>query len=301
MTRLAISESLRGRLRAYWRVARWAVFAAAFIYCVLALSGAVPYGGTPPGQIVMADGAAYYFLETPYDWTDRPPGVAEYRYSPAFLWLTAPLRLLPWELFVVVWFAAHVGTLLYLRVPWMLAFPGVVDDVVRGNINTFLALAVVLVIRHAASPLWSVVLLTKVTPGIAVIWHAARREWRQFAIALAVTAAIIVVGVAIDPELWTDWIESLGVGLESYRTVGFAAPLIVRVGIGLAISVFAAVSDRAWLLPIGMLVAVPGLWPSSFALLTASVVLYLASREGSAAVALADGTATTHSARIGVG
>lgn len=282
MTRFAISESLSARLRAYWRVARWAVFAAAFIYCVMALSGAVPYGGTPPGQIVMADGAAYYFVETPYDWTDRPPGVAEYRYSPAFLWLTAPLRLLPWELFVAVWFAAHVGALLYLRVPWMLAFPGVVDDAVRGNINTFLALAVVLVIRHAASPLWSAVLLTKVTPGFAVVWHAARREWRQFAIALAVTGAIITLGTLVDPDLWGQWWQSLRVGLETYRTVGFAAPLLVRIAVGVVISVYAAVSDRAWLLPVGMLVALPGLWPSSFALLTASVVLYVAGRERAA-------------------
>lgn len=282
MTRFAISESLSARLRAYWRVARWAVFAAAFIYCVMALSGAIPYGGTPPGQIVMADGAAYYFVETPYDWTDRPPGVAEYRYSPAFLWLTAPLRLLPWELFVAVWFAAHVGALLYLRVPWMLAFPGVVDDAVRGNINTFLALAVVLVIRHAASPLWSAVLLTKVTPGFAVVWHAARREWRQFAIALAVTGAIITLGTLVDPDLWGQWWQSLRVGLETYRTVGFAAPLLVRIAVGVVISVYAAVSDRAWLLPVGMLVALPGLWPSSFALLTASVVLYVAGRERAA-------------------
>lgn len=274
----AISEVLLPRLRAYWRIARWAVFVAALVYCVLALSGAVPYGGTPPGQIVMADGAAYYFVETPYDWSDRPPGVAEYRYSPAFLWLTAPLRLLPWELFVAVWFAAHVGTLLYLRVPWMLAFPGVVDDVVRGNINTFLALAVVLVVRRAASPLWSAVLLTKVTPGVAVVWHAARGEWLHVAIALAVTLAIIGSGTLVDPELWGQWWQSLGAGLETYRTVGFAAPLLVRTAVGVAISVFAAVSDRAWLLPVGMLVAVPGLWPSSFALLSASVVLYGASR-----------------------
>lgn len=270
----AISLGQRSRLRGYWRVARWAIFAAALVYCVLALGGAVPYGGTPPGQIVMADGAAYYFVETPYDWSDRPPGVAEYRYSPAFLLLTAPLRLLPWELFVAVWFAAHVAALLHLKLPWMLAFPGVFDDAIRGNINTFLALVVVLVLRHAASPLWSAVLLTKVTPGVGLVWHAARREWRSLALAMAATVAIVAIGVAIDPTLWRDWVQSLGVGLESYRTVGFAAPLLVRVLLGVVISAFAALFDRAWLLPVGMLVAVPGLWPSSFALLAASVALY---------------------------
>jgi hypothetical protein len=165
----------RARLAAYWRLGRWAIFAAALLYCVLAVTGTVPYGDTPEGQIVMADGAAFYFLnEPPYDWTDRPPGVAEFRYSPAFLWVTAPLRLLPWAAFAAVWFSAHIVVLIYLRVPWMLAFPGVVDDVVRGNINLFIALVIVLVVRHRTmAALWATILLTKVTPGIGVIWHAA--------------------------------------------------------------------------------------------------------------------------------
>jgi hypothetical protein len=267
----------RRRLEAYWRVGRWAIFAAALLYCVLAITGTVPYGDTPEGQIVMADGAAYYFLnEPPYDWTDRPPGVAEYRYSPAFLWVTAPLRLLPWAAFVAVWFSAHIVALLYLRVPWMLAFPGVVDDVVRGNINVFIALIVVLVVRHrATAALWSTILLTKVTPGVGVIWHAGRREWRQFVIALGVTGGIVVVGVVADPELWAQWVRSLGAGIESYRTVDFVAPLPVRVVAGILVCALAALSGRAWLLPVGMLVALPGLWPSSFALLTSSVVLYV--------------------------
>ena len=165
----------RARIAAYWRVARWAIFTAALVYCILAVTGTVPYGNTPPGQIVMADGAAYFFVgPAPYDWSDRPPGVAEFRYSPAFLWVTAPLRLLPWALFAAVWFSAHIATVVYLRVPWMLAFPGVVDDVVRGNINLFLALAVVLVVQRGAAALWSTAFLTKVTPGVGVIWHAGR-------------------------------------------------------------------------------------------------------------------------------
>jgi hypothetical protein len=269
----AFRQRVPDRLIAYWRVARWAIFAAALLYCALAVSGVVPYGDTPPGQIVMADGAAYYFVETPYDWSDRPLGVAEYRYSPAFLWITAPLRLLPWELFVAVWFAAHIATVIYLRVPWMLAFPGVVDDVVRGNINTFLALAVVLVVWRGASALWATVFLTKVTPGVGVLWHAGRREWPQLAIALGVTAAIVGGGVLVNPELWAEWWRSLTVGLDSYRTVDFLAPLPLRVAVGAVISLYAAFSGRAWILPIGMLVALPGLWPSSFALLTASVAL----------------------------
>ena len=223
----------------------------------------------------MADGAAYYFInDPPYDWSDRAPGVAEFRYSPAFLWVTAPLRLVPWALFAAAWFSAHIAALLYLRVPWMLAFPGVFDDVIRGNINLFLALAVVLVVQRSAAALWSTAFLTKVTPGIGVVWHAGQREWRELALAIGLTAAVITIGVLVDPQLWSEWWQSLWVGVESYRTVDFLAPLSVRVLVGVLICLFAAISRRAWILPIGMLVALPGLWPSSFALLTASVVLY---------------------------
>jgi hypothetical protein len=227
----------------------------------------------------MADGAAYYFIDdSPYDWSDRPPGVAEYRYSPAFLWVTAPFRLVPWEAFVAIWVAGHIAVLVYLRIPWMLAFPGVIDDVVRGNINTFLALAVVLSIGGGAAVLWSTSLLTKVTPGVGVVWHAGRREWRRVVVAFAVTGAVIVIGVMIDRELWEEWWYSLGAGVESYRTVDFLAPLPVRVVLGAAICLFAALTNRAWAVPIGMLLAVPGLWPSSFALLIASIVLIKSAR-----------------------
>ena len=76
------------------------------------------------------------------------------------------------------------------------------------------------------------------------------------------------------------WWRSLWVGVESYRTVDFLAPLSVRVAAGALICIVAAISGRAWVLPIGMLVALPGLWPSSFALLTASVVFYKMAAHG---------------------
>jgi len=261
------------RLWAFWRVARWGLFAGALVFCLLVLSGTVKYFATDE-PLLMRDGAAYYFSDTPYDWSDRPAGAGEYRFSPAFLFVIAPLRLLPWEAFAAVWFAAHVAVLLYLRLPWMLIFPGVMEDALWGNINTFLALAVVLIVRRGAAPLWATVFLTKVTPGVAVVWHAARREWRELAVAAGVTAVIIGVGVAVDPQLWFGWWLSLITGPDTYPTTAYSPPLALRLAIGASAAVFAAVTNRAWLLPVAMLVAVPGFWPNSFALLLASVALY---------------------------
>lgn len=257
----------------YWPVARWGMFGGALAYCLLVLSGAVSYG-TPHGELVMGDAAAYYFAnDPPYDWSDRPPGAGEYRYSPAFLWLIALVRIFPWEAFAAIWFAAHIGVLLYLRLPWMLAFPGVIDDAVRGNINTFLALAAVLIVRHGATWLWATVFLTKITPGVAVVWHAARGEWRQLAVAGMVTAAIVGIGSVVNPAPWSQWWESLTASPATYPTVGALAPLALRLPAGALVAAYAAISNRAWLLPVAMLIAVPGVWPSSFALLLASVAL----------------------------
>lgn len=263
------------RISSYRQVAGWGIFGGALAYCLLVFGGAIPYVGTSTDGIVMGDAAAYYFVDTPYDWTDQPAGAGEYRYSPAFLWVIAPFRLLPWEVFAALWFAAHLAVLLYLRLPWMLAFPGVLDDAVRGNINTFLALAVVLIVRRGAAPLWGAVLLTKVTPGVAVMWHLARREYRAFAAALVLTAAVVGSGFVFDPRLWSQWFESLVTGPETYAaTVALAVPLPLRIVFAAAITFFAATSGRAWLLPVAMIAAMPGIWPSAFALLVASVALY---------------------------
>jgi hypothetical protein len=242
--------------------------------------GTVSYPGIPAEGMVMGDAAAYYYLDTPFDWSDRPPGAGEFRYSPAFIWIVAPLRLLPWELFAALWFAAHVGVLLYLRIPWMLAFPGVIDDAVRGNVNTFLALAVVLIVRRTAAPMWGALLLTKVTPGVAAVWHLARREYREFGAALAVTGAVVGIGYLLDPPLWSQWFASLAAGPETYpATVAQAVPLSLRVAFAAALSVYAARSGRAWLLPVAMIAAMPGIWPNAFALLVASVALYKGLRQ----------------------
>ena len=62
--------------------------------------------------------------------------------------------------------------------------PGLNDDVLRGNISTFIALFAVLAIQRSAA-WWAPVLLTKITPAVGLVWHTVRREWRSFAMALA--------------------------------------------------------------------------------------------------------------------
>ncbi|MEK6191319.1 MAG: glycosyltransferase family 87 protein [Chloroflexota bacterium] len=269
---------LATRIWARRQVLGWGVFAGALVYSILVLTGNARYHGDDV-TFLMGDAAAYYYTATPYDWTDDAEGVGEFRYAPAFLWVTAPLRLLPWELFAAVWFGLHIAVLLYLRVPWMLAFIPVMDDALWGNIYTFQALAVVLIVRHGTSSLWATVLLTKVTPGVGLGWHLGRREWRAFATALGVTVLIIGIGFAVNAEIWAEWLAALRAAPENYPGIGDSTTLLIlRMAIGGAIAVLAGKTGRTWLLPIGMLVAVPGFFIYSFALLLASVVLYLDAR-----------------------
>jgi len=205
-----------------------------------------------------------------------------YVYSPAFAQIIYPLTLLPWPVFAALWTGLAIGILFWMRVPWMLAFPGVVDDILRGNIHVFLAGAVFLAVRGQplGAAAWALPLLTKVTPGIGIVWHAVRGEWRALVIGLGLTASIVAVSVLAAPELWAEWISLLvaATGADP-RIQVVALPLLVRLPVALVLIVVAARWDRAWLLPIGVMLALPNVWTSSLALLAASPALWLAQRQ----------------------
>ena len=173
-----------------------------------------------------------------------------------------------------------------MRVPWMLAFPGVVDDILRGNIHVFLAGAVVLAVwrQPVGAGAWAFPLLTKVTPGIGMAWHAVRGEWRALVIGLGLTAGIVGASVLLAPDLWAEWIGLLVANVGAYpRIQVIPLPWLVRLPVALVLAVVAARWDRAWLLPIGVMLALPNVWTSSLALLAGSAALWMAQRRESGA------------------
>jgi len=205
-----------------------------------------------------------------------------YVYSPAFAQLIYPLTLLPWEAFAALWTGLAIAILFWLRVPWMLAFPGVVDDILRGNIHVFLAGAVVLAVRRQpiGAGAWAFPMLTKVTPGIGIVWHAVRGEWRAVVIGLGLTAGIAGASVLVAPDLWAEWIGLLAANVGSDpRIQVIPLPWLIRLPVAVAVVVVAARWDRAWLLLIGVMLALPNVWTSSLALLAASAALWLAQRQ----------------------
>jgi hypothetical protein len=175
---------------------------------------------------------------------------------------------MPFEVFLGVWTALHVAALIYLRAGWFLMVPGLNDDVLRGNISTFVALFAVLAIQRSAS-WWSPILLTKITPAVGMVWHLVRREWRELGIAVGVTAAIVAIGFVINPDLWRAWFDSLLNADATYELGHPLGPLPLRLALGALVAAVAAWTNRAWLISIAMLIAVPGLWAFNLALLAA--------------------------------
>ena len=130
------------------------------------------------------DARAYWAapLDDPYE----PGSVGQesaYLYSPAFLVALSPLRALPWPLFLGLWTAGLLAVLFWMARP-LLFLPSMLlalPEIWGGNITILLAAAIVLGFSRSAA--WAFPLLTKVTPGLGLLWFGVRREWLHFGLA----------------------------------------------------------------------------------------------------------------------
>jgi len=223
------------------------------------------------------DARCYYqaTLAEPYlhsAWNDP----IAYVYSPAFLQLVSPLTALPWQAFMAVWTALLIGSVRFLTGPRLLAagllFPFTAMEVAGGNISLLLAAAIVLGFRWPAT--WALVLLTKITPGIGLLWFAVRGEWRSLAIALGATAAIATVSYVTIPEAWPRWFEVILANAGKGGTwASVPIPLLIRLPAAVALVVWGARTDRRWTVPVASMLALPALWYGGISMLLAVIPL----------------------------
>jgi hypothetical protein len=214
-------------------------------------------------------------LSNLYAGMDQPGVVGAFRYAPVIGWLFAPASWLPWPALIAAYLGLSVLAVVAMTgrraLVFLVAFPPVLLELVNGNIHLFMALAVWAGFRWPAS--WAFILLTKVTPGVGVLWFAARREWRSLAVALGVTLLIVAIGFAIAPQQWLDWFRLLTIASGTAASPG-VPPLILRLPLAAALTIWAGRTDRAWLVPVAVLLALPVLWIQGLAILTASFPLY---------------------------
>jgi hypothetical protein len=253
---------------------------------VLSIAGAVAGGFVLAASIVGAlhftsggmgagqDAHAYWLALRSVPYQQDPGAYGAYLYSPAFTQLFSPLLSLAFPQFMALWTFLLLLTLLALSGPllFVLVLPFAFFELWGGNITLFLALALVVGFRYPAA--WSFVLLTKVTPGLGLLWFAVRREWHALMVAGLVTVAIAAVSWLAAPSAWSAWLAMLvgdaGLGPASGS---IPIPLVARLPLAVLIVVVAALRNRPSLLPLGVLLAMPVLWFGSLTLLIASVAL----------------------------
>ena len=200
-----------------------------------------------------------------------------YAYSPVFALMVAPLTAIPYTWFYATWLVTLLLVAFWLVRPlgWAWRLPLLlltVPELLTGNIHLVLAATIVLGFSH---PGWlAFPLLTKVTPAVSVIWFAVRREWGPLATTASVTVGLAVGAFVVYPELWVRWIDTLVANAASTGPAAVGLPLAVRLPAAVAVTVFAARTDRRWLVPIAAVLAMPWIYLQSLIVLLAIVRLY---------------------------
>ena len=233
------------------------------------------------------DAYAYWTVDPSNPYGASAPGTFRaFFYSPAFAQLTAPIHLLPWQVFIAIWTVVLTFALVWQAGLWtapLLLLVPVFVDLTVGNVHILLGAAIVLGFRWPWT--WAFLFLTKITPGVGVLWFAFRREWRNLAIALGATAALAAASFVFRPDLWREWLDLL-VAATRAPNWEFIVPIPVwfRLPIAVAVLFWGARTDRRWTVPLASCVALPVLWFNGFAILVAIIpLLDLASARSPAA------------------
>ena len=260
-----------------WRLAGLVLAAVIWVLVIAwsdpSVQATQPWNGQP---VTAQDARSYYGFNYADLYAGRTDwnGIAAYPYSPAFAQLLFPLNLLPWPLFVAAWTAILIGAVWLLTGPdyFLLGLAVGAMEIAGGNVSLLLALAIVKGFRHPWA--WAFPLLTKITPGVGLLWFALRREWRQLAVALGATASVVAVSWLLMPRAWGDWIDVLRANTGKGGTwAAIPIPLIVRGPVGVLLIAWGARRDQRWTVPVGAMLALPALWYGSLSILLAVIPL----------------------------
>jgi hypothetical protein len=146
---------------------------------------------------------------------------------------------------------------------WLFCTP----EILSGNVFWLLALCTVLGFSRGTP--WLAAAFTKVVPCLGPIWFLVRGEWRPLRSFAVAATLFFLVSFALDPSLWRQWVDFLVDSSDVAPVISFIPPLVYRLPVGLALLVFAARTDRRWLVPVCMVVVSPVIGEGTLALLAA--------------------------------
>lgn len=249
------------------RLVRDGLAVAGLLFAVYLFAVIAPGAGT-----VGFDAYAYWSVDLAHPYRHVAGELGAFPYTPVAARLFAPASLLSWPSFWLVWMLLLLGTVGWLgrrSALFLVAFPPVAMELYHGNIHLLIGAAIVIGMRHPAA--WAFVLLTKVTPGVGLIWFAVRREWRSLGIALGATAVLAAASLLIDGRLWMEWIVEglLPVVNGPVQQAYVPVPVLVRLPLAAVLVAWGARTDRAWTVPAAATLALPVLWFSGLSILAA--------------------------------
>ncbi|MEI7745115.1 MAG: glycosyltransferase 87 family protein [Chloroflexota bacterium] len=279
MTRLADRVSLRLVLGLGVAIGMWVVV---ILMADRSIDVTEPFAGR---WVTAQDARSYYDLDLADLYTGRTNWntIGAYPYSPAFAVLVYPLNLLPWPLFVAAWTAILLLAVWRLTGPDYLLLGLLVGamEIAGGNVSLLLAVAIVEGFKRPWT--WAFVLLTKITPGVALLWFVLRREWRQLFLALGTTVAVVAVTYVFLPGAWHDWISLLVANTGKGGTwAAVPVPLLVRGPVGVLLITWGAPRNQRWVVPVGAMLCLPALWYGSLSILLAVIPLTTREERGRA-------------------
>jgi hypothetical protein len=222
-------------------------------------------------QFVVAAGShvdadAYRLVDPTGPYTITHAGAEHaFLYAPVVAQLLGIVNWVPAEVFYAGLAALSIGSLVYLVGPrWagaalVLPLAPLWQDLMTGNIHLILAAATVVGFRHSAA--WSFVLLTKVTPGIGLVWFVIRREWRAFGLALVATLIAVLLSLLIAPQLWGEWLQLLLTNSTgSPQGLSVPLPLASRLIVALVLVIWGARGNHRWTVPAAAFIGLPIIW-----------------------------------------
>ncbi len=199
-----------------------------------------------------------------------------FRYTPAYAQIFQWVGALPWEVFLWIW----DGILLLILFKWargwtlaLLALPPVALELYHGNIHVFMAAAMVVGFRYPIA--WVFPMISKVTPGLAVVWFLGRRDLGSFAIAVGSTGIICVISFLIAPQYWFDWVATMrdAVGFRPETPYPVDIPFHIRAAAAVALALWGGATNRRWTVPVAGMLALPIIWWHGFAMLLGVIPL----------------------------
>jgi hypothetical protein len=184
----------------------------------------------------------YYEVNLGHPYHEPYLGTSSFVYSPPAALLVSWLHLLPFPFVATAQRLLQSAALLVLAGPFTpiaIFTPQVASELNLGNINIYLALLAIAGLRWPK--LWSLVLITKPSCAVGLLWFVARRDWAALRGVLAMTAGFVIVSVILIPQAWVGY---FGVVTHPAPTLDGMPVLWLRLPIAAVVAVVGSL--RTW-------------------------------------------------------